>query len=155
MKYTFRYYFSLGFSWAGGGVYSKDTFNVKLNKKQDAKIKALLNDEADKAPAFEQIRKHLPEIDSVIMDELRGLAYDYVIMDGYYNGYYDVSDEDVMKEDIKRGDFDPTKCEGYKFYGDLDDEEYDEDDEIDNRLDLWQEWERKKIEAMNLRDQAA
>ena len=150
MEYTFRYYLSLGFCCTGGEVYREDNFKVDLTDDQVDQIKVLLKNDAEKAPAFEQIEEHLPEIHDVIMEELYSIAYDYVTVDGYENGYYEVSDEEIMEEDIECGDFDPTECEGYESYGDED----DEDDVDDNRFDLWQEWQRKEFQAMNLHDQA-
>ena len=147
MEYTFRYYLSLGFCCTGGEVYREDNFAVELTDEQVAQIKDLLKDDADKAPAFEQIRKHLPEIHDLIMEELYDIAYDYVTVDGYENGYYEVSDEDIMEEDIECGDFDPTECEGYESYG-------DEDDKDDNRFELWAKWQREEFQAMNLHEQA-
>ena len=141
MVYTFRYYLSLGFCCPGGEVYREDNFDVELTDEQVAQIKALLKDEADKAPAFEQISDNLPEIHDEIMEELYGIAYDYVTVDAYENGYYDVSDEDIMQEDVDCGDFDPADYESY-------------DGDEDTCFDLWSKWQRKEFQAMNLHEQA-
>ena len=146
MEYTFRYYLSLGFCCAGGEVYREDNFNVELNDEQVAQIKTLLQDNTDKTPAFKQIEEHLPEIHDVIMEGLYSIAYDYVTVDGYENGYYEVSDEEIMEEDIECGDFDPTECEGYK--------PAEDEEDKDNRFELWSKWQRKEFQAMSLQDQA-
>ena len=116
-------------------------FQVELTDSEIQQIRTVLASANKEVPDFVTIQNQLPAIHASIMKEVTPIAFDYVTIASFEEGYTEVSPFDVMEEDVASGSFDPAS-------------DPDFDGSEDSMYEVWDNWQFDKLANMSLHDKA-
>ena len=141
MMNTLNYNLSLGIGCIGSQDSCKGQFQVELTDSEIQQVTSALAKANQEVPDSITIQHELPAIHAVIMKEVIPIAFDYVTVASFEEGYTEVSPFDVMEEDLAAGTFDPTTNPDY-------------DGSEDSMYEVWDDWQFEKLASMSLHDKA-
>ena len=141
MMCTLNYNLSLGIGCIGNQDSCKGQFQVELTDSEIQQVTYALAEADKEVPDSITIQHVLPAIHAAIMKEVTPIAFDYVTVVSFEEGYTEVSPFDVMEEDVANGTFDPTSNPDF-------------DGSEDSMYEVWDDWQFEKLASMSLHDKA-
>ena len=141
MMCTLNYNLSLGKGCIGNQDSCKGQFQVELTDSEIQQVKSALAKADKEVPDSITVQHVLPAIHASIMKEVTPIAFDYITIYSFKEGYTEISPFDVMEEDVASGSFDPAS-------------DPDFDGTEDSMYDVWDNWQLDKFASMSLHDKA-